>query len=272
MANEQNTQKGNKDATTGMTGIEGAGKTDIPVKPATTVTNLGTLGKDSVTGGGQTAKDTASKSGENKNNESASQLASQVGEVMRGNTGAAKDIISQAKETTGNLAGQALGQVQEKAGTQIDKGKANLAQGLGSVADSIRQMGENLKGSGQESGVVALTAQYGDSLARQVEQFSDYLEKHNVGDMMRDVERFARRNPAVFIGGAFALGLLGARFLKTSNTHQQLMEVERHNNDELNRIRNSNRSTTGGGTSLSGNKTGSSDTKTTGSGGSVRPM
>jgi hypothetical protein len=34
--------------------------------------------------------------------------------------------------------------------------------------------------------------------------------------MVRNVEDFARRQPALFIGGAFMLGLLGARFLKSS--------------------------------------------------------
>jgi hypothetical protein len=31
-----------------------------------------------------------------------------------------------------------------------------------------------------------------------------------------EAEDFARRQPALFLGGAFALGLLGARFLKSS--------------------------------------------------------
>ena len=35
--------------------------------------------------------------------------------------------------------------------------------------------------------------------------------------MVTQVEQYARRQPAIFLGGAFALGLLGARFLKSSN-------------------------------------------------------
>jgi hypothetical protein len=33
---------------------------------------------------------------------------------------------------------------------------------------------------------------------------------------MNDAQRLARRQPALFVGGAFAVGLLGARFLKSS--------------------------------------------------------
>jgi hypothetical protein len=34
--------------------------------------------------------------------------------------------------------------------------------------------------------------------------------------MARDLEGFARRNPALFFGAAFGLGLLAARFLKST--------------------------------------------------------
>ncbi|MEJ7699224.1 MAG: hypothetical protein WKF71_06200 [Pyrinomonadaceae bacterium] len=57
------------------------------------------------------------------------------------------------KKQPAKLPASALGQVQEKATSQIDKQKSNLAQGLGSVAESIRQMGDGLKDSGEQTGV-----------------------------------------------------------------------------------------------------------------------
>ena len=162
--------------------------------------------------------------------EAASSAASQVGGILRGDTGAAtgavKGLVSQVKESGGKVASQAIDQVKEKAATKIDEQKSTLAQGLGSVADTIRQVGETLKSADEQSGVASTAAKYGDTLASQVEQFSGYLEKHNVSELMRDVERFARRNPAYFIGGAFALGLLGARFLKSSSPNQALVPVK----------------------------------------------
>jgi hypothetical protein len=38
-----------------------------------------------------------------------------------------------------------------------------------------------------------------------------------VGELIGDVEQFARRSPALFLGGAFALGVLAARFVKSSS-------------------------------------------------------
>jgi hypothetical protein len=88
-------------------------------------------------------------------------------------------------------------------------------------------MGENLRGKEQETPIAGLTARYGDSLAQQVEQVSHYLEQKDLRELVRDVEVFARRNPAVFIGGAFALGMLAARFLKSGNPNQSLMRRPR---------------------------------------------
>jgi ElaB/YqjD/DUF883 family membrane-anchored ribosome-binding protein len=126
----------------------------------------------------------------------------------------AQEIYSQAKDTTG----QAYGIAAQKAKSTIEEQKTNLATGLTSVADSIKQVGENLRGAEDNIGITNLTAKYSDSLARQIEQISGYFENKDLREMTRDVERFARRNPAIFIGSAFALGLLAARFLKSSPT------------------------------------------------------
>jgi ElaB/YqjD/DUF883 family membrane-anchored ribosome-binding protein len=197
--------------------------------------------------------------------------------VLRGDTGAAQGILSQVKESTSNVAGGAIDQVKEKATTKIDEQKATLAQGLGSVAQTIRQVGETVKGSEAPEGVANLTAQYSDTLARQVEQFSNYLEKNNVSDLLREVERFARRNPAYFIGGAFALGLLGARFLKSSNPNQSLMRYEGGETGSGS-TGGGRRNVSGGNTSGSG-RSGNTNREifhhhdeTTGSGEGVRPV
>lgn len=147
----------------------------------------------------------------NQNTSSSGDIANKVENALGVEAGTTKDIYKQAKET----AGQAFGKVSEKAATQIGEQKDTLARGLSGVADNIRQMGENLRGAEEKTPVADIAAKYGDSLAKQVEQVSTYLEQKDLRAVLRDVEGFARRNPAVFIGGAFALGLLAARFLKS---------------------------------------------------------
>jgi hypothetical protein len=243
----------------------------------------GTSGTTSGASGTQAGLGTAGSTGtsgstSNKASGTTDDLASNVGGVLRGDTGAAKGILSQVKESTSNVAGGAIDQVKEKATTKIDEQKATLASGLGSVAQTIRQVGETVKGSEAPEGVATLTAQYSDTLARQVEQFSHYLEKNNVSDLLREVERFARRNPAYFIGGAFALGLLGARFLKSSNPNQALMRYEGNESGGGSTGGRNNRGGDGGRNSGS-NRSGTTDREifhhhdeTTGSGEGVRPV
>jgi len=62
----------------------------------------------------------------------------------------------------------------------------------------------------------AFVADYVDQAAGQIERFAGYLENRSVDELMYDAERFARRQPAMFLGGAFVLGVLAARFLKSS--------------------------------------------------------
>jgi hypothetical protein len=96
--------------------------------------------------------------------------------------------------------------------------KDRAAEGLGSVAQALRQTGQQLQGQNQE----AFTS-YIDRAASQVDRFSTYLQQKDMGQLVYDVERFARRQPALFLGGAFVLGLLGARFLKSSSPEQASM-------------------------------------------------
>ena len=129
-------------------------------------------------------------------------------------TGAAtaRGLVDQAKQT----AGQAYGAMTDKAADKIDEQKATLADGLSSVADSIRQASQNLGGPQADNQIAQYAGKYTQTAAEKVEQIARYFDTHDTRAMVRDVESFARRNPAVFIGAAFGLGILAARFLKSS--------------------------------------------------------
>lgn len=131
----------------------------------------------------------------------------------------AKAVYEQAKDT----AGEAYGAATEKAASKIEEQKNNLSGGLSGVADSIRKVGESLRDSDEKNPVTDLTAKYGDKLASRIEDASTYFERKDWREILSDTEKFARRNPAAFVGGALALGFLAARFLKSSNTNQALM-------------------------------------------------
>jgi hypothetical protein len=54
-----------------------------------------------------------------------------------------------------------------------------------------------------------------------VERLGGYLRQRDTGQIVTDLEGFARRQPMVFAGGAFALGMLAVRFLRSGSQTQQ---------------------------------------------------
>jgi hypothetical protein len=106
--------------------------------------------------------------------------------------------------------------VTDKAAGKIDEQKATLADGLSSVADSIRQASQSLGGPQADNQIAQYAGRYTQTAADKVEQIARYFDTHDTKAMVRDVEGFARRNPAIFIGAALGLGMLAARFLKSS--------------------------------------------------------
>lgn len=167
----------------------------------------------------------------NQTDKPESEFADNVSKAVQGDTKAAKEVYKQAKESTGKVADKIYDTATKTASSKIDEQKSNLAAGLAGVADSIRQIGDSFGDEKQPYGIAKLTANYGNTLADKVEQTSKYLDGRDLGELMNDVERFAHRNPALFLGGAFALGIVAARFLKSGNRNQALMRRPRYEID-----------------------------------------
>jgi hypothetical protein len=110
--------------------------------------------------------------------------------------------------------GQKLGltdQLREQASSQLSGRKDRAVEGLSSLVEAARQTGRQLREKDQ-TGVAA----YVETAADQIERFSQSMGNKDLTEIVGDVERFARRQPALFLGVGFGLGLLGARFLKSS--------------------------------------------------------
>jgi hypothetical protein len=191
------------------------GSTSPAGGPSSTTGAQKTGGSAGMTGGA-----TGSKTGTTPTGSSTGNLAgggstgtSSTGTSTGAATATARSFIDQAKET----AGQAYEAVTDKAATKLDEQKSTLKSGLATVADSVRQVSQNLGSSKTDSGLAEAAAKYTDTAARKLENVAGYFERKNVRDMARDLEGFARRNPAVFFGAAFGLGILAARFLKSTS-------------------------------------------------------
>lgn len=124
---------------------------------------------------------------------------------------AVSDVADQAKQQVSQLTDQAKQQVS----SQIDAQKQKASEALASVATALRQTGTQLRSS-EQAGI----ADYANKAADQVERVSGFLRDKDVSDILHETELMARRQPALFLGGAFVLGIIGARFLKSTRPPQ----------------------------------------------------
>lgn len=115
-------------------------------------------------------------------------------------------------QSESNESGGIMNRVREQASSQLNTQKNKATDGLGSVAHAVRETTQRLRNDNHET-----VARYAEQAAEQIERFSQGLKNKDVGELMNDAQRLARRQPALFVGGAFTLGLLGARFLKSSS-------------------------------------------------------
>ena len=115
----------------------------------------------------------------------------------------------------GRSASQLGEKVQETAGqmadSQLSKQKEAATGTLQQLADALRMTGDHLRASQQER-----FAGYAQKASDYVRDFSESIRGAQPRDVLQRVEDVARREPALFLGGAFVLGLIGARFLKSS--------------------------------------------------------
>ena len=101
--------------------------------------------------------------------------------------------------------------VKERATVQLDTQKSRATDSLSTIAGAVRQTTQQLRHDQHED-----LARYVDRAADHLERFSDAIRGKDVDQLLHDVRRIARRQPGLFIGGSFAVGLLAARFLKSS--------------------------------------------------------
>jgi hypothetical protein len=122
-----------------------------------------------------------------------------------------QDLLQRAKQAGGEI----VNQVQQQAGTQIERQKETAANELSQVVNAVRQFGQNL--SGEASGPIArYAAEYGDKAADSLERLSNYIREQDAKRLLNDVQNFGRRQPALLLGGAFLLGFAGARLIRSS--------------------------------------------------------
>lgn len=124
----------------------------------------------------------------------------------------AKDKAEAAGQVVKQQAKRVAAGVSEQAKSTVETRKDGVAEDLGTVAEVIRQT------SYEAASDNPTLMEYGQRIANQLEGVSTYLDNHGLDEILTDAQSFARRQPAVFLGGAFMLGLAVGRFLRSSSS------------------------------------------------------
>jgi hypothetical protein len=139
-------------------------------------------------------------------------------EMADGSVGEAQDKAQEVAGEAQEKAREAAGKAQEGIRQQIDDRSTQAGERVGSTAQDLRSVGEELRKQGKQG-----PAKLADRAAEQTEKVGSYLKEKGPDEMLGDVEEFGRQRPWAVLAGGVAAGVLAARFLKASsrNRYQQ---------------------------------------------------
>lgn len=125
----------------------------------------------------------------------------------------ARAAAHDVKESVKDQAHHVADDVKEQARTQLAGQKEKAAEQLSGFGDALQETSKTLRDNDQNA-----VADYVERAADQIGQFNHYLRNHTVGELIDEAERYARREPALFLGAAALVGLAASRFFRASGS------------------------------------------------------
>lgn len=106
---------------------------------------------------------------------------------------------------------QATERVAERAQASVENAQSRIADQLSAVAQAVDSAATTLERK-QQAGLSQKVKQY----VQKIDNVSQQVREKSPRELKEDVVRVARQKPVWFLGGAFLLGVLSARFFKSS--------------------------------------------------------
>ncbi len=129
--------------------------------------------------------------------------------------GSLKQTARQAVEDVRHEATHLVDDARHSVMAAVEDQKAAAAGQVGGVARSLRNAAESLDEDQQ------WLSGYFRRAAESLDRISHTIEERDLGSLVRDIEGLARRQPALFIGGAVAMGFALARFARSTAPHSE---------------------------------------------------
>ena len=127
----------------------------------------------------------------------------------RGGASALRDSWKTVRSQAGEQASALTRSLREHGQSVLDDQKARAAAEIQNFGAAVRRAADKLHDQNSEA-----LAHYVDNAAESLQGVARYVEELDVTELAREAQEFARRRPAVVVGGMFLLGLGVARFIK----------------------------------------------------------
>ncbi|WGH79468.1 hypothetical protein [Jannaschia ovalis] len=166
-----------------------------------------------------TAKPAAAKTGSPADIEknSAAMAAQDTPDTQKSAAEIAEETGAAAKDRAGQLSDKAKAQAAKAAEKARGMADAKAEEAKSYATGEIDRTAEQIREAGRQFGAESYQSQAADYVAQNLSQAADHIRDKDLGDVVDDVSRFARRNPALFLGGAALLGFGVARLMKASS-------------------------------------------------------
>lgn len=139
--------------------------------------------------------------------ERAGAAASQLGEAGRETVRDAKERARDVAHEAGDRTRGLVDRTRNELGSQVASQQQHLAGGLRALGDELSQMSSGTQDPGYATDLVQRAGEATGHVAQ-------WFEEREPGDILHEVEEFARRRPGMFILMAAGAGLLVGRFLR----------------------------------------------------------
>jgi hypothetical protein len=139
--------------------------------------------------------------------ERAGAAASQLGEAGRETVRDAKERARDVAHEAGDRTRGLVDRTRNELGSQVASQQQHLAGGLRALGDELSQMSSGTQDPGYATDLVQRAGEATGHVAQ-------WIEDREPGDVLHEVEDFARRRPGMFILMAAGAGLLFGRFLR----------------------------------------------------------
>lgn len=144
----------------------------------------------------------------------AQHVADQAKETLAKEARDARDRLSSAGKGIRDKAGSLGSTFTSVLSEQAEHRKSEVAEGLRSLADTMRHAADEREGQ-------ALPGQFVHEAAAQLDRLSGLLEDNSIRQMSDQVRSFSRENPATFMAGCLFAGLAVGRLLTASSARAQ---------------------------------------------------